>query len=116
MDVKPGNVLSAHRPRGCVAGPVFKLADFGLACRADGSWPVEEGDRRYCAREVIAGARGHLPAGDVFSLGVMLWELAAAAAAPDDGVTHDALRDGTAAMPSGLSAAFRTQLQVRASG
>jgi wee1-like protein kinase len=55
-----------------------KLGDFGLARRLDENKPgtIEEGEQRYCARELINGTGPiDLKSADVFSLGATLYEL-----------------------------------------
>lgn len=55
-----------------------KLGDFGLARRLDQNKPgtIEEGESRYCARELINGTGLiDLKSADVFSLGATIYEL-----------------------------------------
>jgi serine/threonine protein kinase len=69
-DIKPGNVI-------ITGDGVARLMDFGIACRqaptdADGDTLV--GTPAYMAPEYIL-QRTYLPASDVFSLGVVLYEM-----------------------------------------
>ncbi len=53
-----------------------KLGDFGLVCRADQQGEIEEGESRYCAREVINGNGPiDLQCADIFSLGASVYEI-----------------------------------------
>jgi serine/threonine protein kinase len=72
LDVKPDNIL-----RGYGVGR-WKIADLGLAVAAmdTGCDEVCEGDCRYLAREVLRGDLSNLPKADIFSLGIMAYELA----------------------------------------
>jgi mitosis inhibitor protein kinase SWE1 len=73
----------------------LKIGDFGMAA----SLPIEkshgvdfEGDREYLAYEVLRGEIDK-PA-DVFSLGLIMLEIAANVKLPDNGATWTALRTG----------------------
>lgn len=93
MDVKPDNVLLGPGP----SGDVHKLADLGLAAAALGSScdDISEGDCRYLAREVMRGNLSQLPKADVFSLGVLAYELATnPRPLPCNGAEWQDLRDG----------------------
>jgi len=54
---------------------VMKLGDFGHCCRYDERHVVEEGERRYCARELMEGGMVDLYKADIFSLGALVYEL-----------------------------------------
>ncbi len=73
-DVKPSNVLLSPRKAGRTTA---KLADFGIACEIDApamtSPGVVMGTLAYMAPEQVRGQRV-TPAGDVFSLGLVLLE------------------------------------------
>jgi serine/threonine protein kinase len=108
LDVKPDNILqSRDQP------DAYKLADFGLTTRVDGAWPVEEGDKRYLAVELLAGDHRNLQAADIFSLGLTLYELATGAELPEDGELYQRLRRGGRMQLPGLTDAFANLLQVR---
>jgi serine/threonine protein kinase len=73
LDIKPDNVLVSCGPQGC-----YKIADLGLATAAIGSGcdDVTEGDCRYLAMEVLRGDFSSLAKADVFSLGLVAFEVA----------------------------------------
>jgi len=75
LDIKPDNILVSRgvSPSGC-----YKIADLGLAAVAMGSGcdDISEGDCRYLAKEVLRGDLSQLPKADVFSLGLVCYELA----------------------------------------
>jgi len=102
LDVKPENVLVKrvlHTPSrsGSSHASIHKIADLGLATAAIGSGCDEicEGDSRYLAREVLQGNFVDLTKADVFSLGLMCYELATnPKELPCNGDEWHRLRDG----------------------
>eukprot|EP00186_Timspurckia_oligopyrenoides_P002090 CAMPEP_0182443508 /NCGR_PEP_ID=MMETSP1172-20130603/2228_1 /TAXON_ID=708627 /ORGANISM="Timspurckia oligopyrenoides, Strain CCMP3278" /LENGTH=520 /DNA_ID=CAMNT_0024638815 /DNA_START=169 /DNA_END=1731 /DNA_ORIENTATION=+ len=85
MDVKPDNVLIGNQ-KDASEPAVFKLVDFGLCCRSDGSdYSGREGDCRYLAPELlddmcVSEVQGRccsidMRVADMFSFGAMLMEL-----------------------------------------
>ena len=54
------------------------------------------GDLRYLASELLAAHHRHAASADVFSLGLMLYELGSARALPSGGQHWHALRQGKA--------------------
>mmetsp|Transcript_115064 Transcript_115064/g.229123 ORF Transcript_115064/g.229123 Transcript_115064/m.229123 type:complete len:531 (-) Transcript_115064:34-1626(-) len=101
LDVKPENILvkrvlpTPSRQRG--QSRIHKIADLGLATAAIGSGcdEISEGDSRYLAREVLQGQIHDLPKADVFSLGLMCYELATnPRELPCNGDDWHRLRDG----------------------
>lgn len=92
LDVKPDNIL-VGRGRGYC----YKIADLGLAVAAMGTGcdDISEGDCRYLAKEVLRGDLTNLPKADVFSLGLVMYELSInPRALPFNGDDWAMLRDG----------------------
>ena len=86
MDLKPANVFIDWEG-------VLKIGDFGMAS----SWPAPphldgEGDREYIAPEALSG-RFDKPA-DIFSLGMIMLEIAGNIVLPDNGMSWQRLRSG----------------------
>lgn len=86
LDLKPANILITFEG-------VLKIADFGMATR----WPADdgidgEGDREYIGPEILMG-RYDKPA-DVFSLGLIMFEIAGNVELPDNGLSWQKLRNG----------------------
>lgn len=102
LDVKPDNILVGRASRRSDSAEVFekvcyKIADLGLAVAAMGSGcdDISEGDCRYLAREVLRGDLSNLPKADVFSLGLVVYELSInPKALPFNGDDWALLRDG----------------------
>lgn len=91
LDIKPDNIM-----RGRGHGR-WKIGDLGLADAAMGSGCDEvcEGDCRYLASEVLQGNLMNLARADVFSLGIVAYELATnPCALPVGGDEWHALRGG----------------------
>ncbi len=86
LDVKPDNILVAQSGG-------YKLGDLGQAV-AVGSWDEQDGDARYLSLDLLRGSPS--PAADVFSLGISLFEIRAAATLPGHGDAWDALRSAEA--------------------
>lgn len=86
LDLKPENIFID-------SGGSLKLGDFGLAS-APGVPPRlhSEGDKYYMAPEILEGIYGK--SADVFSLGLILLELAANVQLPPNGTSWQNLRHG----------------------
>lgn len=88
LDIKPANVMITFEGN-------LKLADFGMATHL----PLEdlsfenEGDREYIAPEIISDYVYDFRA-DIFSLGLMIVEIAANVVLPDNGNAWHKLRSG----------------------
>ena len=88
LDLKPANVMITFEGN-------LKLGDFGMATHL----PLEdksfenEGDREYIAPEIISDCTYDYKA-DIFSLGLMIVEIAANVVLPDNGNAWHKLRSG----------------------
>ncbi|KAF2213505.1 hypothetical protein CERZMDRAFT_111178 [Cercospora zeae-maydis SCOH1-5] len=86
LDLKPANIFIDWEG-------VLKIGDFGMAS----TWPAPvgldgEGDREYIGPEVLSG-RFDKPA-DIFSLGMIMLEIAGNIVLPDNGASWQRLRAG----------------------
>eukprot|EP00658_Telonema_sp_P-2_P035996 TRINITY_DN26101_c0_g1_i3.p1 TRINITY_DN26101_c0_g1~~TRINITY_DN26101_c0_g1_i3.p1 ORF type:complete len:234 (-),score=64.59 TRINITY_DN26101_c0_g1_i3:407-1108(-) len=88
MDLKPENVF-LHQ------GTTLKVGDFGNSVKMS-QYDDDDGDPIYLAPEVLRGIA--LPASDVFSLGLIFFEMATRLELPGNGEQWHYLRSGHAAM------------------
>lgn len=88
LDVKPANILITFEGN-------LKLADLGMATKLplSGENLENEGDREYIAPEIISDGIYDFRA-DIFSLGLMIVEIAANVILPDNGNAWHKLRSG----------------------
>jgi serine/threonine protein kinase len=86
LDIKPANVFIGNTGS-------LKIGDFGEAvptgCDDDGL----EGDNTYMAKELLAGSPA-MPANDIFSFGLLVFEMVSGTKLPDGGEKWQALRNG----------------------
>ncbi|CCK69336.1 tyrosine protein kinase SWE1 KNAG_0C02250 [Huiozyma naganishii CBS 8797] len=97
LDLKPANIMLTFEGN-------LKLGDFGMATHL----PLEdlsfenEGDREYIAPEIISDSIYDFRA-DIFSLGLIMVEIAANVVLPDNGNAWHKLRSGDLSDAGGLS-------------
>ena len=108
LDLKPANVFIDWEG-------VLKIGDFGLAS----VWPTPsdvdgEGDREYIGPEVLSG-RFDKP-GDIFSLGMIMLEIAGNIILPDNGTSWQRLRTGDLSDLPGLTYSSDNSLERDQSG
>jgi len=99
LDIKPANIFIKKSSTGEL---ILKIGDFGLARKC----PVPpntglEGDKVYLAPEVL-GDDGYTTSADIFSLGLILVEMASNNYLPDTGVYWQDLRKGNISLCENL--------------
>ena len=84
-DLKPENILVSQ-------DGAYKIGDLGLATSLT-QWDEQEGDARYLSRDLLDAHPSC--AADIFSFGVMIYEIATGEVLPGHGPRWDFLRSGT---------------------
>ena len=88
LDIKPPNIFISR-------DGVFKLGDFGMSSEMGQLEDGQEGDNRYMAKELLRGRVASCWSADIFSLGIMLFEVAAdVECLPQEGEFWQELREG----------------------
>lgn len=88
LDLKPANIFIYDEGS-------LRIGDFGMSTfeNAAASGVDREGDREYIAPEILSGGKYGRPA-DIFSLGLMMVEIAANIYLPQNGIPWQKLRNG----------------------
>ena len=84
MRPKPENILVSQ-------DGAFKIGDLGLATCLN-AWDEQEGDARYLSRDLLDSIPSDKA--DVFSFGIMLYEIVSEEVLPGHGERWDELRSG----------------------
>lgn len=111
----PSGLLSRMEIRGEAGGNTYKLGDLGHAALLERITDPEEGDCRYMAPELfrISPEKALLPAADLFSLGLSVWEAASLTSLPRnsfDSPLYSELRTGRLPYLPRYSARFNSWL------
>ena len=90
-DIKPLNIFFVFHSK---LGALCKIGDFGMAGEIGTSEDGQEGDTAYMPNELLRNAEKD-PRGDIFSLGITLYELASSGTwtVPTEGTGWHAIRD-----------------------
>ena len=83
-DLKPENILVSQ-------DGAFKIGDLGLATCLN-AWDEQEGDARYLSRDLLDSIPSDKA--DIFSFGIMLYEIVSGEVLPGHGERWDELRSG----------------------
>jgi len=93
-DLKPDNILISREG-------VFKIGDLGHATILK-AWDEQEGDACYLSRDLLESRPS--TAADIFSFGIMLYEIKTGEVLPGSGPHWEYLRNGAVPAPAGCSA------------
>ena len=78
LDIKPANIFITSDGK-------LKIGDFGMVTEVGSSEDGREGDSVYMAPELLNNLAIKSPAADIFSFGIMLWEMLFSRDPPQDG-------------------------------
>eukprot|EP00316_Scyphosphaera_apsteinii_P004654 CAMPEP_0119333296 /NCGR_PEP_ID=MMETSP1333-20130426/84819_1 /TAXON_ID=418940 /ORGANISM="Scyphosphaera apsteinii, Strain RCC1455" /LENGTH=515 /DNA_ID=CAMNT_0007343333 /DNA_START=18 /DNA_END=1565 /DNA_ORIENTATION=+ len=92
-DLKPDNILIS-------TGGLYKIGDLGHAIALK-AWDEQEGDACYLSRDLLECKPS--TSADIFSFGIMLFELKSGETLPGSGERWDFLRNGNVPAPVGCS-------------
>lgn len=100
VDIKPENILLKAKITGNEPFQI-KMADFGLACTADGIFQVDNiaGTPMYMAPEII-NKLGYNHSCDIWSIGVMLYLLLCNYNKKAESTLHEMIKNGKIEYPS----------------
>jgi len=93
-DIKPDNILLS-------SDGVFKIGDLGQAAALK-AWNEQEGDAKYLSRDLLESKPS--TAADIFSFGMVLYEVRTAESLPGSGPRWDELRSGSVPPPADCGA------------
>ena len=99
-DIKPENILLKSKDKRCIQ---IKIADFGLACYADGANGISNiaGTPLYMAPEIIQKL-GYNHSCDIWSIGIMLYLFLCGYDKKAEAVLHDMVQSGKIEYPADL--------------
>lgn len=92
-DIKPDNILVS-------ADGLFKIGDLGHATFIK-AWDEQEGDAKYLSRDLLESKPS--TKADIFSFGIMIYEIKSGEELPGKGPQWEYLRNGSVPLPSNCS-------------
>lgn len=92
LDIKPENIF--------IHNDIYKIGDLGLATLGNGTLSVMEGDCRYMSPELLNDDYRDLTKSDIFSLGIMIYEILSNKSLPKSGDEWIKIREGKINMSS----------------
>lgn len=127
MDLKAGNIFLSHeplKPDACDDGfednfsdfesdniVTYKIGDLGHVTSIKDPH-VEEGDCRYLPKEILEENFEHLAKGDIFALGITLYEAGGGGPLPKNGPEWHRLREGKVPNLPNISQEFNDLIKV----